>query len=289
MAEDASSGREVDAPHALLTEGLDVLPRANPFLRGTNLGSVGVKLLCPRCREVVDTKLTRIPALDGTVILEYYCSKCGSLLRIDRKPARLPQRRVEGGFYVAIEGIDGVGKTAVAERLVEELRKRGYDVVLVKEPYVKAIKEYLYKHDVDPDAEAYLFAADRIILQTEVVVPALRQGKIVVSDRSLYASIAYQGARGLPREFVEALNKSFRPPDLVILLDAPVEVALERAKGPRTKFRDPELLGRARKLFLELAESERGRFVVVDATKPLEEVVKEALEAVLERVPSPSR
>lgn len=250
---------------------------------------MGTRLLCPKCREVVDTKLTRIPALDGTVVLEYYCSKCGSLLRIERRPAELPQRRVEGGFYVAIEGIDGVGKTAVAERLVEELRKRGYDVVLVREPYVKAIKEYLYKHEVDPDAEAYLFAADRIILQTEAVVPALKQGKIVVSDRSLYASIAYQGARGLPREFVEALNKSFRPPDLVILLDAPVEVALDRARGPKTKFRDPGLLERAREIFLELSESEKEKFVVLDATKPLEEVVNEALEAVLDRVPGPPR
>jgi len=242
-------------------------------------------LFCTRCIKEVVPRVIRTPTFTGEVIVETYCPDCGLLLTRQVKLLKLPTRPISEvkGLYVAIEGIDGSGKTLIAGMVARRLREEGYDVVLVKEPYVKAIKEYLYNHDVDPDAEAFLFAADRIILQKEVIIPALKEGKIVIGDRSLYSTMAFQGARGLPDEFLEAINRSIKYPDVVILLDLPVEIALERIdkRGrARTRFETPEFLKKVRKRFLELANAHG--FYVLDATKRPEEIA-ERIVSIIEK------
>jgi len=242
---------------------------------------VSEPLLCTRCREVVVPKVVRTLTFDGRVLKEYRCPRCGSVLLIQEERISLPKRGVEKavGLYIALEGIGGAGKTYFAKRLVALLEERGYSAVYVKEPWIPAIKEFIHKHDLDPDAEAYIFAADRIILQKEVVIPALSENKIVVSDRSVYASIAYQCARGLNEEFLWAINRSIRIPDVVFLLDIPVSEAIRRlkAEGRRlTRYENEEYLRRVRGHYLSLSRRARSsRFYLINAMKSKEEIEKE--------------
>ncbi|RLE64951.1 MAG: dTMP kinase [Thermoprotei archaeon] len=236
-------------------------------------------MFCPRCIREVEVKKIMTPAFDGTVIVEYYCSLCGSLLEIKREKLALPERKipVRKGVYIAFEGIDGSGKSHYLRLVSENLRKEGYEIVTVKEPWLKAIKDFLYKHEIDPDAEVYVFAADRIILQKEVILPALEEGKIVLSERSVYASIAYQGTLGVPEDFIRAINRSIKLPDKVLLLDLPAEEAFKRIKDRKilTKYQNIEFLENVRKKFLELAEKEKNRFIIIDAQRNTEEVEKD--------------
>jgi len=250
------------------------------------------KLFCPRCIREVEAKKVVTPAFDGTLIIEYYCPLCAALLEMRREKLLLPERKipVKKGLYVAFEGIDGSGKSYYLRLVSEDLRRDGLEVVVVKEPWLKAIKDFLYKHEIDPDAEVYVFAADRIILQKEVILPALEEGKIVLSERSVYASLAYQGSMGVSQDFIWAINRSIKIPDKVVLLDLPAEEALERIKDREvlTKYQNVEFLEKVRRKFLEIAEREKERFIVVDATRSPEEVhgeiyrrLREVLEEVL--------
>lgn len=244
------------------------------------------KVFCPQCQDYVKPKVVRNLTLSGEITIEYYCPKHGFILS-EKKPVSLPERKIApGGLYIVFEGIDGSGKTTQAVMLYDYLTKKNYDAVLVREPWVKAIKDFLYKHDLDPDAEAYLFAADRIILQKEVILPALEAGKIVVSDRSVFASLAYQVARGLPEDFIMAINRSIRLPDIVILLDLPLEEAIRRLKnrGETTRFEDPDFMRRVRERYLELAKEYNSLFVVIDASKPIHEVHQEVLLKLKDRL-----
>jgi len=244
-------------------------------------------LWCHRCLRDVEPKKIATPTFDGMLIVEYYCPKCGILLETRKEKLELPSRKMPvGGLYVAFEGIDGCGKTYHATRLVERLEKEGYEVVYVKEPWIKEIKKFLYEHKIDPDAEVYIFATDRIILQVEVVLPALEEGKIVISERSIYASLSYQGAMGIPEEFIWAINRSIKVPDIVFLLDISAEEAMLRLKRERrrlTKYETLEFLRRVRERYLKIARKyKKSKFIVVDSTKDKEEVAKEIYEKLME-------
>jgi len=241
-------------------------------------------MFCPRCIRDVDAHIIVTPTFDGTSIVEYHCPICGSLLEIRREKLILPERKIPArkGLYIAFEGIDGSGKTYYLHIAAEELRREGYKVVTVKEPWIRAIKEFLYKHEIDPDAEVYVFAADRIILQKEIILPALEEGKIVLSERSVYASIAYQGSMGVSEEFIWAINRSLKIPDKVILLDLSPEEALKRIKnrGELTKYENIEFLRKVRHKFLEIAAREPDRFIIIDVQRDAEIAAKEVIEKV---------
>ncbi|GEM_PF-61730 len=247
------------------------------------------EVFCPHCMKYVKPDIRLIPTFLDSILIEKLCPHCRTVLSTEYTQVRLPDRKphlIKGGTYIAFEGIDGSGKTYYSKWLVEELKRRDYDVIYVKEPWVDAIKEFLYKHRIDPDAEVYIFAADRIILQTEEILPALEQNKIVVSDRSIFSSIAYQSARGVSEAFIWGVNRSIKVPEFVIILDVPVDVALKRIEGigrAMTRFEDPEFLERVRRKFLEIAEryANISRFVVVDNSRPEEVVKKEILDHVL--------
>ena len=254
-----------------------------------NLSDKPTRLFCSNCRMHVHSKIIKVPTFVGSVIYEYYCPNCGKLLKKEEKPFQLPDReniikKSKIGIYIAFEGINGAGKTYYSQKLARYLNERGYSVVYVREPWIKAIKEFLYKHDLDPDVETYIFAADRIILQKEIILTALAQGKIVISDRSIYSSLAYQGARGLNLEFIWAINRSIRLPDLVILLDIPVNEALKRLRRisrKLTKFEEPKYLDKVRRIFLDLAKTVKySSFVIIDVQKEENEVFREIIDHV---------
>ena len=204
-------------------------------------------------------------------------------------------RRPVPPSYVALEGIDGSGKTGLAAALAQRFRKEGKKVRVVREPGGTALGEtirsaLLRGGQISPWAEAALFAAARAELSEAVIVPALRSGEIVLSDRSVYSSLAYQGAgRGLGTKAVKALNS--RPeiiwPQKVLLLDADIGAARRRQiVSDRIGGEGGEFMERVRDAYLSLAERDR-RVAVIDANLPLNEVTRAAYEA-LTRKPSRS-
>ncbi len=196
--------------------------------------------------------------------------------------------------YVAFEGIEGAGKSTVAQRVGERLEADGHEVVRVREPGGTAVGEriraILLGHDLLPDpwTEALLFAAARAQLASEVVGPALDSGAWVLSDRSVYSSLAYQGAgRGLGIDAVRSVNEPGLQdvwPNLVILLaiDA-AEGLLRQDVGDRIGDEGVEFQRTVADGFATAAASEPERFVIIDAGNPLDDVVDAAYREVRSR------
>lgn len=205
---------------------------------------------------------------------------------------------------MTLEGPDGAGKTTQAALLVEHLRAAGHEVVALREPGGTAIGEQIRSLLIDPRhaelaprTEMLLFAASRAQLVVEVIGPALARGRIVVCERYLDASLAYQGvARGLGVDLVRAVNDAATGglrPDLTLLLDLDPETGLRRARsasaGPRAEGweggdrMERETLAfhaRVREGFLALARIEPQRIRVVDARRPVVDVQREITAAV---------
>ncbi|MEM4438794.1 MAG: dTMP kinase [Pyrobaculum sp.] len=154
---------------------------------------------CTRCYERVEPRRVKTPTFAGYAIVEYYCPKCGKLLEVGREEMSLPVRRGGRGVCIAVDGIEGSGKTTQVERLAERLRT-GCRVVKVKEPYLLEVRRIVRERDVDVEAEVLLYVADRIIMQRELLIPSLEEGAVVIGDRSPYATVAYQSALGYPED-----------------------------------------------------------------------------------------
>jgi dTMP kinase len=190
--------------------------------------------------------------------------------------------------YIGLEGGDGSGKTTVAEALAERLRDRGEEVVIVREPggtpLGEAIRRLLLESErLDDWAEVFLFAAQRAELAREVVAPALLEGAWVVSDRTYYSSIAYQGrARGLGERAVREINEIGLQgvvPDHVFVLDVPPETALPRQhRADRIGGEGSEFQEEVRKGYLALAASDP-KVSVLDGALPVDEIVERIVEA----------
>jgi dTMP kinase len=196
--------------------------------------------------------------------------------------------------YVAFEGIEGAGKSTVAERVGERLEAEGHRVVRVREPGGTAVGEriraILLGHDLAPDpwTEALLFAAARAQLAAEVIGPALADGAWVLSDRSVYSSLAYQGAgRGLGIDAVRSVNEPGLLgvwPSLVILLNVdPAEGLLRQDVGDRIGDEGVDFQRSVGDGYIAAAASEPDRFVVIDAGDPLDDVVDAAYREVRRR------
>ena len=192
--------------------------------------------------------------------------------------------------YIALEGIDGAGKTSVLVALAERLEEAGHEVVCVREPGGTAVGESLRDLLLDGPpmsawAEALMFAADRAQLVEAVVRPAMARSAWVLSDRSVYSSLAYQGAgRGLGIGRVRQINEpglSGTWPDLVMLLVVAPEAGLARQeKVDRIGSEGCSLLTSVAEAFERLASQEPDRFVVIDAGQPFERVMDQVWEAV---------
>ncbi|MFZ4893141.1 dTMP kinase [Plantibacter sp. Mn2098] len=194
------------------------------------------------------------------------------------------------GLFITLEGGDGVGKSTQARLLTEWLESQGRTVVRTREPGGSElgveIREIVLHHrgDISPRAEALLYAADRAHHIATVVRPALARGEIVLQDRYLDSSVAYQGSgrildadeiRGISLWAAEGLL-----PDVTVLLDLDVEAARGRLDGANKRFDRLEAEAqdfhlRVRQAFLGLAEAEPDRFLVVDAGQTPEALAAE--------------
>ena len=190
--------------------------------------------------------------------------------------------------YIAFEGAEGAGKSSVVARVGERLAAHGDRVVSVREPggtpVGEAIRAILLDGHVHPGprSEAALFAAARAQLVSEVVLPALEDGAWVLSDRSAYSSLAYQaGGRGLPLEEVRTLNDLALGgvwPHRVVLLRVDRSVGLRRQdRGDRIGDESDDFHDAVVDSFDALAAAEPDRFLVVDATMQLDDVVDEVM------------
>lgn len=204
-------------------------------------------------------------------------------------------------LFVTFEGGEGSGKSSALRLLNERLLKEGYQTVLTREPGGTEIAEQIRNvildranTKMDPRTEALLYAASRRQHLVEKVWPALKEGKIVLCDRYLDSSLAYQGgARGLGIDNVLNVNMFATEgtfPDLTLLFDIEPELGLERIarnasrEVNRLDLEKIEFHRGVRKTFLSLAERYPERFVIIDASKPLEEVVENAYQAVIQRL-----
>ena len=195
----------------------------------------------------------------------------------------------------------GAGKTLVTGRLRDALEARGLSVLATREPGGTAVGEQVRRivldhapgdRPIDPRADALLFSAGRAQLVAEVIRPALERGRIVLDARHIDSTLAYQGyGGGLPVAVLHELQlfatDGLRP-DLTVLLDVPVEVGLARKQADeQTRFEaifDLAFHQRVRRGYLALAEAEPGRFVVIDASASVDDVVSKALEAIVARI-----
>jgi len=188
------------------------------------------------------------------------------------------------GFLIVIEGIDGAGKTTHARKLVRWLRKLGIQAYYTFEPTKGTIGRILgkmaSKRKVNVKVEALLFAADRIDHLDKTIKPLLEKGSIIVSDRYVHSSIAYQSITVGDQRWIEELNKFAEKPDLVILLDVDPEIGLRRIKRRRARFERVEILKKVREKYLELAKREG--FKVIDANREIGKVFKDVRSLVEE-------
>ena len=194
---------------------------------------------------------------------------------------------VVAGLFITLEGGDGSGKTTQSELLTDWLEQRGRTVLRTREPggteVGVAIREIVLHHrgEIAPRAEALLYAADRAHHIATKVRPALTAGNIVIQDRYLDSSVAYQGAgRVLGQAEVRDLSLWAAEgllPDLTILLDLDETVARGRLDADNTRFdrleaEKNDFHARVRAAFLGLAAAEPTRFLVVDAAAPVETI-----------------
>ena len=187
--------------------------------------------------------------------------------------------------YIAFEGIDGSGKTSIIEKLSDILNSQNKEHTIVREPggtsVGEGIRKLLLSHDyqVNPLAEALLMSASRAQLIQEIVKPSLNSGKIVITDRSAYSSVAYQGVgRELGYKEIYELNdlaiESFWP-QKVVLLDIDPKISLSRQKiADRIGSGEIEFFQKIRNGYLKLAKEFENDFLVLNAEHNVEENIE---------------
>ncbi len=190
------------------------------------------------------------------------------------------------GVFICFEGIDGSGKTTHSRLIVGYLSALGFDAVYTTEPTRyslpgRKLRESFFAPERLPvEDEFHLFLEDRKIHLKDEVIPQLEDGKIVITDRYYFSSVAYQGSRGLDWQYILEENlKVSLVPNLVLLLDLNVDeaisrIATEREEGVNT-FEKKESLQRVREIYLNLAEKYPDLFHIFDVNKPIQEVQEE--------------
>jgi len=189
-------------------------------------------------------------------------------------------------LYIGLEGVDGSGKSTVASALAERLEASGTPTIVIREPGGTPLGEVVRGLLLDSDrldrwAEVFLFAAQRAELANEVIRPALAAGTCVVSDRTYYSSIAYQGrARGLGEDTIRAINETGLGdvlPDHVFVIDVDPGVALARQETPdRIGSEGVAFQAAVRASYLGMADSD-AKVTVVDGSLAVDEIVTRIL------------
>jgi dTMP kinase len=199
------------------------------------------------------------------------------------------------GKFITFEGPEGSGKTSVIKGVKEFLVQEGYDILTTREPggsnIAEAIRDIILNKDnteMNAYTEALLFAASRSQHFTEIIVPALEAGKVILCDRFIDSSLAYQGyARDLGIDNVYGINKfgiGNHLPDVTIFIDVPPQVGLKRVfdnhgrKVDRLDLETVEFHEKVYKGYKELAKQFENRFVVIDGTNAVETVIEDTIQ-----------
>ncbi|MDW8084242.1 MAG: dTMP kinase [Candidatus Caldarchaeum sp.] len=192
-------------------------------------------------------------------------------------------------LYIAVEGIDGAGKTTQAKLLAAYLRRKGIRTVLVHEPSSgdvgRIIRKGLRKKvRISEEALALLFAADRLILREKIIEPARIKGFFIVSDRSVVSSLAYQPVATKKREWVVEINKYAAEPEVVVFIDISPVRALKRLRKNSQRYERVSFLAKVRREYLRVLRKFKN-VVVVDGEKPVDEVAREIVEKISKFIP----
>ncbi len=194
--------------------------------------------------------------------------------------------------FITFEGIEGAGKTTLSQWLAQQLEAQDVPILLTCEPGGSelgiALRPLLLNTRVDTLTELFLFLADRAHHVQTVILPALQKGTWVICDRYADSTLAYQGyGRGLDIESLRQFNAFATGglnPDLTFLIDLPVEVALRRTTQPNRFEREQiDFHQRVRQGYLEIAQREGERFVILDGTQPRETLQGIILDTVQNR------
>jgi dTMP kinase len=237
-----------------------------------------------------------LPDSRVTLLLAGLLPVGGGLLSM-RAIGHRPTPRKLPGFFVVFEGGEGAGKSTQMAAFVDWLRARGVDVVMTREPGGTAIGERIRAIVLDTDAgemdehtEALLYAADRAQHANEVIVPALKEGNVVVSDRFVDSSLAYQGlARGLGLEEIYRISEWATGgllPDVVFFLSVDPKAGLQRSAGEKDRIENAgeDFHDKVKAAYLQLAKRFPGRFVVIDAARSKAEVHAEIVNIYEQRM-----
>ncbi len=196
------------------------------------------------------------------------------------------------GLFITFEGADGCGKTTQIKLAAEYLKNKGYDVILTREPGAKGLGEQLreillnYDGIVSDRCESFLFLADRAQHIDTIVVPAVDAGKIVLCDRHIDSTVAYQGyGRGQDIEQINKLNMiatNNRKPDLTIVFDIDVETSMSRVGSEKDRMESSgtEFFNKVRHGYLEIAKQEPQRVRVLDSAKSIEEIHESVIKLI---------
>lgn len=204
-------------------------------------------------------------------------------------------------MFITFEGVEGCGKTTIINMIYEKLKSMNFDVIHVREPGGVKISEQIRNiildksnTEIDDRCEALLFAASRRQLLVEKIFPALKENKIVICDRFVDSSLAYQGGgKRLGIENVLNINLFATEnslPNLTILFDIDPELGLKRiAKNSereinRLDLQKIDFYNRVRDAYLYLADTNKDRYQIIDASKSIEEVYNTALEIILNKL-----
>lgn len=190
-----------------------------------------------------------------------------------------------GGLFISLEGVDGCGKSTQTRLLSRWLRAKGFSVICTDEPTdgpIGRIAKRILRGElrIPIEAEVHLFAADRAWHLARVISPALKVGKVVINERYVSSSLAYQVARGASRALVERANSFALEPDLALFIDVPPKIAVARIKGRKLdEFeRDLELQRRVRREYMRMVA--RGKLKLIEGGRPVAEVQREIRELV---------
>jgi len=202
------------------------------------------------------------------------------------------------GKFITFEGCEGVGKSRQIKLLEEYLKNNGVEYYLTREPGGTTVSEQIRNVILDgknvsmtDECEALLYAAARVQLLKENVEPRLNRGELVLCDRYIDSSLAYQGyARGLGVEFIEKINdyaiKNFMP-DYTVFLKLPPEIAFKRKggvdKNDRVELSGMEFHDKVYKGYLELSEKYKDRFIVIDASGERDQTHAKIINALKEK------
>jgi dTMP kinase len=195
------------------------------------------------------------------------------------------------GVFICLEGIDGSGKTTQAHRLVKILIKKGYEAVYTTEPskgtYGRIIRKHLLQRNkrVPIVVEALLFAADRIDHIKKEIDPLLHAGKVIICDRYVYSSIAYQGAFNLSLEWIKEINKHAIKPDLALYIDVLPEMLDSRIHREKSVMETLQTQRKVREIYLKLVKDKQlfhvyGRATKREVARTIENIVLKFLKRI---------